>query len=64
MRHGSSNEQVRASNVGVENGIKILNGSFRCRSLESGMASVVDNDVNLAARECRNGGVDNVIAKG
>lgn len=63
MRQGSLDEQVRAQDVGVENGVKVFDGRIGSSSGESSVAGVVDDDVNLAARELSDSGLDDVVAK-
>lgn len=63
MRQGSLDEQVRAQNVRVENGVKFFNGGIGSSPGESSVAGVVDDDVNLAAGKCGDSGLDNFIAK-
>lgn len=64
MRQGSNGQQVRAADVGMEQGIEFLNGRL-CRAvLQCDVACVVDENVNLAVWKRGDGGVDDVGAKG
>lgn len=63
MRQGSLDKQVRAQDVGVENGVKFFDGGIGSSSGESSVAGVVDDDVNLATGKFGDSSLDDVITK-
>lgn len=64
MRQGGNGQQVRPADVGMEQGVELLDCGL-CRALlHRDVSRVVDKDINLAAWERGDGGVDDVGAKG
>jgi hypothetical protein len=64
VRLGGLDQQEDAADVDVEDGVKALDRCFSEARVRGDGACIVDDDVDSSAREGREGGIDDVLAKG